>query len=330
MGHRQLNNEKFIQKARNVHGNKYDYSKVQYIDYKTKVCIICPEHGEFWQTPGSHISYKNECPKCAATKRGFKRRIGLENFIQQANKIHDCKYDYSLFEYKTGGEKSIIICPIHGEFLQAPSVHLRGEGCPKCGIESVHNKQRKPFNEFLDECKRLHNNKYDYSKVNEDDYKTGKICIICPKHGEFWQNRKKHLLGLQGCPLCNEPIAEKLIKAKLNELSIKYEQQKTFEWLKYKQKLKLDFYLPDHNVAIECQGIQHFVPTYYNKKQYEDKDNVEHAFNIGLERDEVKYNLCEEHNIKIFYFSTLKKDYKYKLYNDVNKLITDIYEYKHK
>ena len=83
----------------------------------------------------------------------------------------------------------------------------------------------------------------------------------------------------------------------------------------------LDFYLPDYNIAIECQGIQHFEPIQYHNKNNND---ITKNFKDILERDEIKYNLCNEHNIKIFYFSTLNREYKYKLYNKINELINDI------
>ena len=65
---------KFIEKAKNRHGDKYDYSKVEYINSTTKVCIICKEHGEFWQTPHGHVRGQG-CPKCAKIKRGDTKRF---------------------------------------------------------------------------------------------------------------------------------------------------------------------------------------------------------------------------------------------------------------
>ena len=313
----------FISKGKIIHNNKYDYSKVKYVDYQTKVCIICPEHGEFWQTPADHISYKHECRKCAANKRGFNKRIGLQNFINKANKLHNYKYDYSKFNYVNNGYKSIIICPDHGEFLQSPAVHLRPNGCPICGNIECHNKQRKPLEQFINECNKVHKNKYNYSKVTLEDYKIGKIKIICPIHGEFEQNRKKHLFG-QGCPKCSDSSMEKMVETKLIEHNILYETQKKFDWLRYKLPLKLDFYLPNYNIAIECQGIQHFIPIGYNRKQKENKKEIQNSFDLGLYRDELKHDLCIEHGIKILYFSTINKDYKYDIIHNIDNLIETI------
>ena len=315
----------FETKARKIHGDKYDYSKVNYIDYQHKVCIICPEHGEFWQSPASHITYKCGCQKCANEQNGFNKRIGLDRFIEQANKKHNYKYDYSKFEYTTNATKSIIICPEHGEFLQAPNPHLNGEGCPKCGIKNGHDKQKMPINEYIEKCKKIHNNFYDYSKITKKDYDNYKICIICPEHGEFYQNRKKHLFGCQGCPDCKQSITETYIERKLIENNINYEKQKQFDWLKYKQHLKLDFYLPEYNAAIECQGIQHFVQTDYYDKGINDENEIGlKNFNLRQIRDDTKYNLCNEHNVKIFYYSSIRKDYRYVLYNDFDKMLNDI------
>ena len=119
-------NEQFITQAKLIHDNKYDYSKVEYINSKTKVCIICPEHGEFWQIPANHLRGTG-CPKCSGGIIYTK-----EDFITKAIQIHGTKYDYSKVEYKNSIEPVIIICKKHGEFLQKPVKHLQGCGCPTC------------------------------------------------------------------------------------------------------------------------------------------------------------------------------------------------------
>ena len=124
---KQSNTEEFIRKAKKIHGDKYDYSKVEYKNNSTKVCIICPEHGKFWQRPNDHISKKAGCPQCKGTHLYTK-----EEFIEKANKIHNNYYDYSLVKYINNKTHIKIICPIHGEFEQRPDKHLRGQGCPKC------------------------------------------------------------------------------------------------------------------------------------------------------------------------------------------------------
>jgi len=122
----------FIEKAIKVHGDKYEYSKVEYNGSHTQVYIICHEHGEFPQTPTGHLT-GNGCPKCAAKYfRGKYRLTTLETFLKQAEEIHQGKYNYSKVEWKNTRTPVTIICPIHGEFSQIPQNHIRIKcGCRK-------------------------------------------------------------------------------------------------------------------------------------------------------------------------------------------------------
>lgn len=126
-----LNNEEFIKRSVKKHGNKYDYSLVNYINSVTKVKIICPEHGEFEQAPASHIRGKN-CKFCAIENARKKLSFNSENFITKSNIIHNNKYDYSLVDYINSHSKVKIICPEHGEFEQLPYDHIKRHGCNKC------------------------------------------------------------------------------------------------------------------------------------------------------------------------------------------------------
>ena len=186
--------EKFIEKANKQHNFRYNYDKVEYINSQTKVCIICPEHGEFWQEPAAHIR-GNKCPKCANINRGRNKRWDNNKFIENAIKVHGNKYNYSKVNYKNAMDKIIIICPEHGEFEQTPSAHLGGQGCPKCVGKNLS------MEDVIKKFKDKHGDKYDYSKVVYEGMHK-KICIICPEHGEFWQTPSKHLIG-QGCKECS-------------------------------------------------------------------------------------------------------------------------------
>ena len=117
-----LKNDDFIKKAREVHGDKYDYSKVEYVNNHINVCIICPKHGEFWQVPNSHLN-GNGCPACVGLKR-----LTKVYFINRANRVHNYKYDYSNCNFISTHFKVDIICPIHGTFSQLPKNHLKGQG----------------------------------------------------------------------------------------------------------------------------------------------------------------------------------------------------------
>lgn len=126
--------DEFLERAKKVHGDKYDYSKVEYVNSRTKVCIVCPEHGEFWQTPYKHVNSKQGCPKCAKNCR-----LNTDDFIKKAKEIHGNEYDYSKVHYEHNEKKVCIICPEHGEFLQTPHAHLSGQGCPNCNCEKNVN-----------------------------------------------------------------------------------------------------------------------------------------------------------------------------------------------
>lgn len=198
--------ENFIEKANKRHNFRYNYDKVEYVNSQTKVCIICPEHGEFWQEPSAHVrGYK--CPKCANFNRGRNKRWDKNKFIEESLKVHGNRFDYSKVEYKNAMDKVIITCPVHGDFTQTPSAHLNGQGCPKCAGKNLNR------DEILEKFREVHGEKYDYSKVSFEQMHK-KVCIICPEHGEFWQTPSKHLLG-QGCKECSKK--ERGINKRLNQ-----------------------------------------------------------------------------------------------------------------
>ena len=203
-----FNTKTFIEKSRKVHGNKYDYSLVEYINAKTKIKIICPKHGEFRQTPDSH-KRGNGCPKCANELISNKMKSSTQDFIEKSKKVHGDKYDYSKVKYTYNHKKVTIICPIHGEFEQVASSHYGGSGCPKCSDISTGEKLTHTTEWFIQKSKWIHGDKYDYSKVN---YKGAfeYIKIICPIHGEFEQRPDHHLNG-SGCPICGFKKSERIV-----------------------------------------------------------------------------------------------------------------------
>ena len=279
-GNKKYTLEEFILKAREVHGWKYDYSKVKYENYETKICIICPEHGEFWQTPHSHLS-GNGCPFCAG------KALGQSLFIKKSIEKHGNKYDYSKVEYKGNKEKVCIICPEHGEFWQTPSQHLR-HGCFKCGNALKGESLKSTKENFIEKAKLVHGDKYDYSKVEYKNNRTP-VCIICPKHGEFLQKPNYHLSG-NGCQKCNKSHMERELSMFFQENDIVFEEQKQFDWL---GKQSLDFYLPEYNIAIECQGTQHFI-----KMKSITDEKVEKIKKL----DAIKYEKSTENGIKLLYY----------------------------
>lgn len=179
----------FIQKARNIHGDLYDYSRVNYTGSQVKVLIIDPEHGEFWQTPNKHLSGRG-CPARYAASL----RMTTEEFIRRATEVHGELYDYSRTTYTGAHDKVCIIDPEYGEFYQTAHHHLDGRGHPKRGIASAREKNTKPLERFIEDAIETHGTIYDYSRVDYVNAKT-KVCIVDPEFGEFWQTPAAHLSG---------------------------------------------------------------------------------------------------------------------------------------
>ena len=130
-----LTTAEFIEKAKQIHGTKYDYSLVNYKNNKTKIVIICSEHGKWSQVPNSHLNGKG-CLICGfiSTKNKQSTTLTKEVFISRANSVHNNYYDYSKVNYVNYKTKVIITCTIHGDFEQAPYHHLRNRGCPSCSV----------------------------------------------------------------------------------------------------------------------------------------------------------------------------------------------------
>ena len=257
-GNKKLTTESFIKKAHLVHGDRYDYSKVNYVGAKTKVVIICKEHGEFEQEPTNHLMGSG-CIKCA----GICKSNTVE-FITRAKLIHGDKYDYSKVNYSTTNEKVSIVCSTHGEFKQTPYGHLSGLGCKKCGYKITADSTKISLSEFIERAVLVHNNTYDYSLVRYETTKD-KIKIRCNKHGVFEQECDSHLQG-HGCPTCGFQMSkgENEICELLESLNIPYHRRdrsliKPFE---------LDIVIPEHNLAIEFNGLIWHSELYGKDKTY--------------------------------------------------------------
>ena len=212
--------EQFVKEAREIHGDKYIYDKVDYKKNNIKVTITCPIHGDFKQEPYVHLS-DNGCPKCGVLKRRETRLKPVEYFIKEANEKHNNKYDYSKVKYYNTHTKVTITCKEHGDFKQEPASHLSDNGCPKCGRETGISKRIRSDKQFIKEAREIHGDKYDYSKT---EYKRvdKKVTITCPIHGDFKQTPHGHLSG-KGCFKCGrEFIKRNIYKKYYNEPTILY------------------------------------------------------------------------------------------------------------
>ena len=223
-----LNTEEFIHRAFKKHGSMYDYSKVTYINSKTKVCIVCPKHGDFFQEPSAHI-YGKGCFYC----RHNSKLKTVEKFILEASVVHHNNYDYSDVFYKNGETKVCIKCPQHGHFYQTPANHLSGSICPKCAMKNRIDKKNLTTEIFIKRSNLIHGEgKFDYSKTV---YKKArdKVCIICYVHGEFYQLAISHLSGL-GCKKCDTDQRRLKVSEFINRANKLHGNKYTYDAIKFK------------------------------------------------------------------------------------------------
>lgn len=319
---RKISLDDFVIRSRMIHGDKYDYSRVNIAAKNGIVIIGCPEHGFYRQSYKNHLRGRG-CIHCSKQVRNK----GTQNFIREAIKHYGKVFDYSITEYVNAHTPIKFICPKHGVKEQDPTVHLTSVfGCNECAQEYVASCHRISKDEFIEKATVFHGGKYDYSGISFTDGTHDVANIICPKHGPFTQNAWAHM-NVSGCPACKESSGERDVRNTLIREHIEFVAQKRFDWLIYKRGMSLDFYLPQYNLAIECQGEQHFgiVKGIY-KKYYPD--------DTAIQRDTIKYSQCKEHGIRIIYYTkhpeSVPSTYFDVITSDVNELVEIIKTYNNK
>ncbi|MGY8635818.1 hypothetical protein RAD15_25435 [Bradyrhizobium sp. 14AA] len=190
---RRFSTQKFIQLARERHGDKYSYELSRYTGIAEKLTISCRLHGTFRQTAATHLKGSG-CRQCAIDEALFTPRLTQQEFIDRCIAVHDGFYDYSTTAYQRTHDQIEIICPLHGSFSQLASNHVRGHGCRRCAGYG------RTTEEFIDDARAVHGDRYDYSNT-EFETVDGIVSIICKIHGSFQQRALGHLHG-KGCTGC--------------------------------------------------------------------------------------------------------------------------------
>lgn len=265
--------ETFLETAKRVHGNRYNYDKVIYTTMTEKVEIGCLKHGSFWQQPVAHSIYGTNCPKCVIENG----RTTNEMFINRCIKIHNNKYTYGNTNYTKLTDIIEIECPEHGSFNQLARTHISGSGC----IECAKDRTTKTTDAFIKESIEIFGFKYLYDKVNYINNKTP-VIITCKRHGDFKKSPQSHLSG-SGCPRCIESSGERILSKLLDNFNITYIREYKIKGYRY----RFDFYLPDTNIYIEFNGIQHYHPI---KRFGGDKALIETKRNDKIKKRLVKDN----------------------------------------
>ncbi len=298
----------FLERAEKVHGNRYEYVEKTYKNYTSKMRIICSEHGFFEQKPHSHISMKTGCPLCGNHSVGLSNQKGWEVVHDIFISIHGNRYKYDPSTYQDVSHKMKIECLKHGWFEQKPYQHYSGHGCKKCSAEENAANKKITFSDFIEKSIEVHGNKFSYDHVEYVDIFTP-IHITCSKHGEFFQSPRNHYRG-SGCPKCNSSKGEEKIRSILNELSVQFIEQKTFDDLVHKNYLRCDFYLPHYNTVIEFNGIQHYEPI----SVFGGIDGLKE----NQTRDMIKYVFLKENKIDLIIVRYDNEDVKNYLINKLN------------
>ena len=297
------NTAEFISQAKTVHGDRYDYSQVDYVNSETPVTIICPVHGPFRQPPHSHLAGRG-CRKCGRDVCAGKLRKNTDEFIRRAREIHGDHYDYTLVEYVDKRTPVKIVCPTHGVFLQTPDIHLRDHGCKECFTDTMkHIMQNhlrpqarpklKTTEQFILDAKKVHGDLYDYSQVKyiRDDEK---VTIICKKHGPFLQKANGHLNGA-GCPVCKASKGELRIRKWLKHSGLCFKKEAIIRspLAPGKRKFfKVDFLIEGNpSTIIEYNGIQHY--------NYVEEWGGQEGYDYRVERDEKLKEYCEQESIRL-------------------------------
>lgn len=231
-------NKEFADEARGIHGDRYDYHNVQYLNATTKIAITCREHGDFQQTPNSHLGGVG-CAHC-----GGSIRLTADIFVERALQAHGDRYDYSQVVYINNRERVTILCAAHGGFTQSPNKHMAGRGCPTCAVNIRVDARRVPEVEFLERAREVHGDTYDYSQIEYKDAKT-LIVIRCLKHGLFLQEPTSHMSGT-GCAKC-AGVAKKTTAEFIEEAKVVHGNKYDYSVTVYERALtNLIICCPDH------------------------------------------------------------------------------------
>lgn len=302
---KKMTTKEFKDKAKKIFKNKFKYDKTDLDnrDKDGKVIVTCVKHGDFKVTPANHLSGKG-CPKCSGKFLTNEERIEIAKRECDTN-----QYSFEHTNFYRSKYSTVVTCKFHGDFPTSydnfVNKHCR---CPECSATKKLT---------IEEYEKRANERYSGRYVYHQDYKSmhESITITCPIHGDFKKSAQAHLNG-QGCPECSKGryLLEDEIEAELKKLNIEYIPQvnkQQFEWLNH---FSLDFFIPSLNLAIECQGKQHF-----GQGGWSDKFD----FGEQIERDRRKYNLCKDNGIEILYYSNIKPTFEYmtEVYTDIQAMM---------
>ena len=310
---RDQRNNGYLTRLKELYGDRYIWLTTDFGDYYTDyVKFICPIHGEVKQTLSTLLNIVDcdnfACPKCKKERSNDNLSYTLEEALDKAKTLEWCKdYDFSsIKEWKGVKEYYTFRCKKHNEYFEQTFDQIfnaKYNGCQSCKKER-REENFVPFYtplSFAERAKEVHGDFYGYDKVEYVKFNQ-KVCITCPIHGDFWQTPNNHLSG-GGCPKCKKSVLETKVRVLLEENNIEYIHEKSVRDLTNEmigdKPQRVDFYLPKHNLCIECQGEQHFTPVPFGNMS---EDKAKKQFEKNVIFDEFKYNALIKHEYDIIYF----------------------------
>jgi hypothetical protein len=297
---RKIDVKKTINEFKKVHNQKYDYSKSVFINSDTKIEIVCPNHGSFWQRIYHHKKGTG-CPECNPRKK-----MDLKKFKEKCKKEFGNEIVIDFKTFKNTQSKIKAKCLKHGNFEQYAYNFLRGKGCPKCGYELGSNKRKKGNEKFISDSIIKHGDKYDYSKIEYKNAHTD-VIIVCPIHGEFKQRPSNHLNG-SGCPKCGQERTAKSVRN-----TLKYFKENSFKTHKgeydyslinsyINNKTKVKIICPKHG-NFEQQPIAHLLgqrcPKCAIKISKAEQEIADFIKSLGLDIKQSDRNVLDGYEIDI-------------------------------
>lgn len=256
--------ESVVHKARQVHGDTYEYLKLGKLWGRPSIYFLCKEHGEVHKTTNKHISAKQGCPKCSNLESSQNKRYSFVEYKTKALKVHGGVYNYKGLSIEDGFTYVNYECKQHGAVRQLAASHLIGSGCNTCGYLRSGELLRHSLESFKQAADAVHGSRYEYLDLGINPHnRRSTIRYLCKKHGEHTQGISEHLGG-QGCPKCSTRIS----KGELELLAyIQTIYPTTAGSYKYQGKKEIDMYIKPLNLGIEYDGLPWHSTKYRTKEQ---------------------------------------------------------------
>lgn len=277
-----------VRRAKKVHGEQYDFSQVMYVNSKTKVKIICREHGEFYKYPYYMYNVtKTLCPKCS---RGNRRKTSAQ-FIADAVDIHGNRYDYSKTKYINISTKVTITCREHGDFVQYPGNHLKGHHCGLCT-----NGTSRTTEQFVQLCQAKHPGKYTYQHTEYINC-SSIVSVGCASCGITFSRTADNLLNKSyGCPQCNKSRKSVLETKWLDTIQADIVRQHPIQI--NSKKMVVDGFDPNTNTVYEFHGdYWHGNPAVYDPSDV--NQNNKKTFGELYNETLHKHKLLKDHGYNV-------------------------------